>query len=107
MSRPLKVQIVEQARSLIADEQHWCRGQLAEDARGRIVLPTSAKAARRCGLGAVIAAAYQLTQNYDAAYALAHNALRPYCSLSTLVHVNDERGHAAVIALFDEVISSS
>ena len=107
MSRPLKVQIVEQARSLIADEQHWCRGQLAEDARRRIVVPTSAKAVRRCGLGAVIAVAFKLTQNYDAAYSLAQNALRPYCGLSTLVHVNDERGHAAVIALFDEVISSS
>src|SRR5262245_40245586 len=107
MARPLKLQIVEQARSLIADEQHWCRGQLAEDARGRIVVPTSAKAVRRCGLGAVIAAAFGLTQDYDAAYTLAHNALRPYCGLSTLVHVNDERGHAAVIALFDEVISSS
>ena len=107
MSRPLNLQIVEQARSLIADEQYWCRGQLAEDARGLTVLPTSANAVRRCGLGAVIAAAFKLTQNYDAAYAIAQNALRPYCALSTLVHVNDERGHAAVIALFDEVISSS
>src|SRR5262245_38637644 len=71
------------------------------------VVPTSAKAVRRCGLGAVIAAAFQLTQNYDPAYALVHNALRPYCSLSTLVHVNDVRSHAAIIALFDEVISSS
>ena len=107
MSRPLTFQIVEQARSLIADEQHWCRGQLAANTRGQVVLPTSAKAVRRCGLGAVIAAAFQLTQDYDAAYILAHNALRPYCGLSTLVHVNDERGHAAVIALFDEVMSSS
>src|SRR5262245_3019915 len=107
MARPLKLQIVKQARRLIANAQHWCRGQLAEDARGRIVSPTSANAVRRCGLGAVIAAAFKFTQNYDAAYALALNTLRPYCALSTLVHVNDERGHAAVIALFDEVISSS
>jgi len=107
MARPLQLEIVERARRLIANEQHWCRGQLAEDARGRIVFPTSANAVRRCGLGAVIAAAFKLTQNYDAAYALAQNTLRPYCALSTLVHVNDERGHAAVIALFDEVISSS
>ena len=107
MSRPLKLQIVEQARRLIANEQNWCRGQLAEDARGRIVFPTSANAVRRCGLGAVIAAAFKLTQNDDKAYALAQDTLRPYCALSTLVHVNDERGHAAVIALFDEVISSS
>jgi len=25
MSRPLKVQIVQRARALIADEHHWCR----------------------------------------------------------------------------------
>ena len=107
MSRPLKLQIVEQARSLIADKQHWCRGQLAEDANGVSVFPTSASAAKRCGLGAVIAAAYRLTQDYDAANELAHNALRPHCGISTLVHVNDERGHAAVLALFDKVIAAA
>jgi hypothetical protein len=67
------------------------------------VFPTSANAVKRCGLGAVIA--YQLTHDYDAANELAHNALRPHCGITTLVHVNDVRGHAAVLALFDEVIS--
>jgi hypothetical protein len=106
MSKPLKFQIVEQARSLIVDEQHWCRGQLAEDAGGAGVFPTSANAVKRCGLGAVIAAAYQLTHDYDAANELAHNALRPHYGITTLVHVNDVRGHAAVLALFDEVITA-
>ena len=105
MSRPLKLQIVEEARSLIADKRHWCRGQLAEDARGQVVFPTSAKAVRRCGLGAVIAAAFQLTRDYDTANELANSALLPHTGVSTLVHVNDVRGHAAVLALFDEVIS--
>jgi hypothetical protein len=105
LSRPLKLQIVEQARALIADGRHWCRGQLAEDATGAAVFPTSANAVKRCGLGAVIAAAYQLTEDYDAANELAHNALRPHYGITTLVHVNDLRGHAAVLALFDEVIS--
>lgn len=105
MSRPLNVQIIERARSLIGDKQHWCRGQLGEDANGISVYPTSASTAKRCALGAVIAAAYQLTHNYDAANELAHNALRPHAGISTLVHVNDVRGHAAVLALFDEVIA--
>jgi hypothetical protein len=105
VSKPIKLQSVEQARSLIADEQHWCRGRLAEDQAGTSVLPTSANAAKRCGLGAVIAAAYQLTRDYDAANELAHNALRPHCGVSTLVHVNENRGHAAVLALFDEAIA--
>ena len=27
MAKPLQIQIVERARSLIAEERHWCRGQ--------------------------------------------------------------------------------
>ena len=106
MSKPLKLQIVEAARILIADEQHWCRGHLAQDASGVAVSPRSARAAKRCGLGAVIAAADQLTHDFDAAHALAQNALRPRYGPATLVHVNDARGHAAVLALFDEVIAA-
>ena len=29
MAKPLQFQILERARALIADEQHWCRGLLA------------------------------------------------------------------------------
>src|SRR5262249_47844519 len=50
MSRPLKVQIVESARALIADEEHWCRGELARDARGMGVCPMSDSAIKRCSL---------------------------------------------------------
>ena len=106
MSRPLKVQIVERARALIADEQHWCRGELARDAKGRGICPMSDSAMKRCGLGAVIAAAYELTNDYDAAHLLGHEVLRPHYSPSTVIHVNDIRGHAAVLALFDEVIAA-
>jgi hypothetical protein len=106
MARPLQFQIVERARALIADEQHWCRGHLALDARGAGVFATSPSAVKRCGLGAMIAAAYELTHDFDAANDLAHKALRPHYSSATLIHVNDMRGHAAVLALFDEVIAA-
>jgi hypothetical protein len=91
---------------LIADEQHWCRGHLAQDVSGVAVSPTSNSAVKRCGLGAVIAAAYQLTHDFDAPHDLAHKALCPYYGPTTLIHVNDVRGHAAVLALFDEVIAA-
>ena len=107
MSRPLKLQIVEQARALIADESHWCRGHLAQDVSGVAVSPTSANAVKRCGLGAVIAAAYQLTNDYRGAHDLAIQALRPLYGSATLVNVNDMRGHATVLALFDEVIAAA
>ena len=106
MSRPLKVQIVERARALIADEQHWCRGELARDAKGRGICPMSDSAMKRCGLGALIAAAYQLTHDFDVAHQLGREALRPRYGPATIIHVNDVRGHAAVLALFDEVIAA-
>jgi len=107
MSRPLKVQIVELARSLIADEQHWCCRHFGEDANGLAVFPTSARATKRCALGAVIAAAYQLTNDADAAYRVGlFQALGPHYGSATLIQVNDKRGHAAVLALLDEVIAA-
>jgi len=59
-----------------------------------------------CGLGAVIAAAYQLTRDFDAAHQVGHEALRPRYGAATVIHVNDTRGHAAVLALFDEVVAA-
>jgi len=102
LSKPLKIQIVELARALIADEQHWCTHHLALDKNGFDVTPTSSLAVKWCALGAVLAAAYQLTHDFDAAYKLGHKVL---ARLITLVHVNDVKGHAAVLALFDEVIA--
>jgi hypothetical protein len=107
LSRPLKLQIIEQARALIADERRWCRRHLAHDVNGVAVSPTSTSAVKRCALGAVIAAAYELTHDLDAAHQLGHGALRPRYGAATLIHVNDVRGHAAVLALFDEVIAAA
>jgi hypothetical protein len=67
MSRPLKVQIVERARALIADENQWCGCDLARDVKGRGVCPMSDSAAKRCALGALIAAAYEITGDHLAA----------------------------------------
>jgi hypothetical protein len=106
VSRPLKVQIVERARALIADEQHWCRSELARDAKGMGVCPMSDEAVKRCGLGALIAAAYDITGDHLAAHDLAIRAMRSLYGTATLVKVNDIRGHAAVLALFDEVIAA-
>src|SRR4029453_12499960 len=107
MSRPLKVQIVERARALIADEQHWSRRHLGEDVNGVAVSATSANAVKRCALGALIAASYQITNGNNAAHQLGHEVLGTHYRAATLMHVNDSRGHAAVLALFDEVIAAA
>jgi hypothetical protein len=106
VSRPLKVQIVERARELIADEQHWCRGELALDANGLGVCPMSDEAVKRCSLGALIMAAYDITTDRREAINLAIKAMRPLHGSATLMQINDTRGHAAVLALFDEVIAA-
>ena len=62
------------------------------------MFPTSVNAVKRCGLGAVIAAAYELTHDFDAAHRLGREALRPRYGPSTLIYVNDARGHAAAFA---------
>jgi hypothetical protein len=105
MAKPLKLQIIERAKELIQDERHWCRGSLAVDASGRSTDPTSSDAVRRCALGALIAAAYRLTNNTLWAQELAENALRPLYG-ANLVLTNDHQGHAAVLALFDEAIAA-
>ena len=105
MSKPLNIQIIERARFLIEKEEHWCRGTLAVDARGNAVCPTDAAARRRCVLGAVIAAAREFTNNSKQAYDLAISIVRSFRGTTTLVNVNDVRGHAAVLAVLDEAIA--
>ena len=97
---------MERARALIADEKHWCSRHFGEDANGFPVSPTSATAIKWCALGTIIAAAYQLTHNPDAAYQVGYQVLRPRYGSATLIHINDVRGHAAVLALFDEVMKA-
>ena len=51
-------------------------------------------------------AAYRITNDRRQAHDLAIKAMRPLHGSATLVNVNDIRGHAAVLALFDEVIAA-
>jgi len=106
MAKSLKFQIIERARKLIQDESQWCRGYLAVDAHGDSADPISREAVRRCALGALIAATYQLTNNRSWGYELALSALRPICGSNTVVLTNDHRGHAAILTLFDEAMAA-
>jgi hypothetical protein len=105
MAKPLKFQIIERAKELIQDKRQWCRGYLAVDAYGDSADPITKEAVKRCALGALVAAAYELTNNGVRSCELAVNALRPLCGSNTVVLVNDHRGHAAVLALFDEAMA--
>jgi hypothetical protein len=107
MSKPVNIQIVERARALIEDERHWCPGALARDAFGYSVRPTDTNAEQRCALGALVAAAAEFTNDPHLAHHLAMTAMRPLVGATSLTHINDEEGHAAVLALFDLAIAGT
>ena len=107
MAKPIRVQILERARALIADERHWCPGDLARDARGFPVSPIDEGAVQRCALGALVAAAHDLTGDPVSARRLATTAMRPLIGATSLTHINDAEGHAVVLYLFDLAIGGS
>jgi hypothetical protein len=107
MSKPVKVQILERARALIEDERHWCRGDLARDAMGFSVSPTDSSVEQRCALGALMAAACEFATDAHRAHDLAITAMRPLVGATSLTHINDIAGHAAVLTLFDVAIAGT
>jgi hypothetical protein len=106
MAKPVRVQVLERARALIADERHWCPGDLARDAMGVPVNPTDRSATQRCALGALVAAAQEFTSDPELAHHLATTAVRPLVGATALAHINDSEGHAAVLDLFDLAIAA-
>ena len=105
MSKPLSQPILERARALIVDKNHWCRGSLARDVRGRQVDPWKTTAVRRCAYGALIAAAFELVADVNQARDLADAVAREIHGSSWLITANDIGGHRAVLALFDQVLA--
>jgi hypothetical protein len=106
MSKPIKVQVIERARALIADERHWCPGDLARDRMGYSVSPTDRDAEQRCALGALVAAAYEITGDPRQARDLAMTAMRPLVGATQLTLINDTEGHGATLTLFDGAIAA-
>lgn len=106
MAKPLSRRIIERARDLIADEAHWCRGALAMDARGVYVCPTDPAAIKYCAMGALIAAAFEISGAPDQAQALAYSAERLLLSDRSLVAINDGPGHAEVLDLLEATLAA-
>ena len=110
MAKPLTTQVIERARALIADDQHWCRGELARDERGHRISPTNWEARRFCALGALIAAAGEITGDPDLANELGRTAADRVSELAigwrrlSLIAVNALLGRRAVQVLFDRAL---
>jgi hypothetical protein len=105
MSKPVSVAIIERARELIAEPEHWCRGSYARGKGGVSVSVGDSSARRFCAMGALILAALELTGDIQRGRELAYRAASTISQTGSLVFVNDHRGHAAVLALFDKAIA--
>jgi len=106
MSKPLTRPIVERARALIADENRWCRSSLAKDELDREVRPTDPLARRWCAYGALVVAAFELVGDVKQAQKLADAVAKEVRGQSSLINTNDTKGHAAVLALFDQALAA-
>jgi hypothetical protein len=106
MSRPLELQVIEQARALIATPWTWTQGEFARDEAGNPVCWRSPQAVQFCLWGALNRAAYAVTGDRRKAVTLADRAAaamrQPGMSLS---RTNDNGGHDDVLALFDAYLT--
>lgn len=107
------VEVLEQARALIADQTHWCQNALAVDAEGCETDPSADDAMAWCALGAIYRASDSgiLSPAFDEADAALWRAIptiRPGWTLdATVADVNDGLDHAAVLALYDCAIAEA
>jgi hypothetical protein len=106
MSEILISQIIREARSLIADPDNWIEGEFAQTAAGESCDPWDPDAAAFCAFGALVKAAYGMSNDSGLAMHFAQSAAsailgdqesRP----EELFLVNDDEGREAMLALFE------
>jgi hypothetical protein len=96
-------EILIAARAKIADPAHWCQRSLAVDSRR---IPIGVKHSDACAWGALGAlGALEATSEYISyARALLYDAAYATHGMLSIVIVNDELGHAAVLQMYDYAI---
>src|SRR6185369_5448171 len=92
------VELLKEAREVIADKRHFTTGTWARDAKGEPVSPHDPKATQWDGDGAirkVIGATYDYVRRCDALQLVRTITPRPISC------IGDEDGHDAVLAVLD------
>lgn len=98
------LEILRDARALIADPKRWTRRAFARDGRSRQVDPQSPRAVRYCATGALFKASGD-NEVRDALAALQAVLIDQGWTVSIEVFNDDYAGHADVLALFDRAIA--
>ncbi len=97
------VQILKEARALIADEKNWTQKEMARDSFGLPVDPSHESAACYCSIGALLKA----SGGYDGEHFwLARREFyRGEGKVDSIARFNDHHVHQEVLALFDRAIA--
>jgi hypothetical protein len=112
MSETLVTQIIREARNLIANPDSWIEGELARTAAGESCDPWDAEATRFCAYGALVRAAYGISNDSNTAMHFAQSATAVMfgpggSDPGQLYEINDgEEGREAVLKLFDETLGA-
>ena len=105
MAQTLQHQIIAAALALIASEEHWAQGTLAQTKHGAICLWNDGEAHRFCAVGALAKVATDLIGDVAQAGSLAteiakHVLIANERAALSLAEINDVEGHAAIVAMF-------
>ena len=100
------IDVLKNAKAVIADPQNWCQGHLATDNKGNEVDTTNEKATCFCALGALYKSFDKLGNwNYDALQAM-NDVVQMNSDYDTITAFNDEtdRKHSDVVRMFNKAI---
>ncbi len=100
------LEILKEARALIEDPARWTRKIYARDEQGFGVSETDPEAVCFCSLGAI--AKVSGVPTYQLSNVPTYQLSTPFHFLGydPVVLINDTRGHAAVLRLFDLAIAA-
>jgi hypothetical protein len=92
---------LQATRDLIADEKHFTKRAMARDGLGWPCDPSHPEASSWCVTGAwqrVTGATYHDSEN-------SYDQLMELCDNRSIFAINDDPGHAAVLAMLDQAIA--
>jgi hypothetical protein len=107
MTTTVQKQVLINARALIGDRARWTRCTFACTASGHHVVWYDRSATKWCAMGALYRAAYDLVGDPKQATRIGNEVAKSVCPrrwFGRLATMNDWRGHAAVLAVFDKAL---
>ena len=111
MTTTVQKQVLINARALIADPAHWTRCTHARTEDDHVVDWYDRSATKWCAQGAIYRAAYDLVGDQKEAARIGDGVANSICPRRWLSRplaiLNDARGHAAVLAVFDEAMQAA